>query len=307
METLETVQTEENKYLELIKRLESFEEKLSFSSISRFAKSPRHFIEYKLQDRVQTPAMLLGSLVDCMVLTPDDLEDRYVKADCDTPTTDAQKGFVNDILSGIDLIQAYLNHYKPSSNKPESIQKAADKKLNELGEYIEFCQSAGDREMIDVSTWEQAERMTAAIYKNDASKYLLDQTEQTQIPCEWEFGGFNWRGFRDAQGEHIVWDLKITPDAHPKRFGWKVFDMLYHWQAALYTNKSGMKKKSYYIAAVDRDCHVSVHEITEGVRDVAITEMEEMMKRFKKCVALNEWSKSYDFHAPHGIYKISGR
>ena len=52
-------------YQELIKKIKSKDITLSFSSLKQFAKSPEHFIRYKLEKFLPTPAMIFGSLVDC--------------------------------------------------------------------------------------------------------------------------------------------------------------------------------------------------------------------------------------------------
>lgn len=46
-------------------------EVMSFSSLSRFAESPLSFVHYKTAPRVETPAMLLGTLVHRRILEPD--------------------------------------------------------------------------------------------------------------------------------------------------------------------------------------------------------------------------------------------
>ena len=50
---------------------------LSFSSLKEFAKSPNHFIHYKKRDRPTTAAMTRGSALHCLVLEPDEFEQRY--------------------------------------------------------------------------------------------------------------------------------------------------------------------------------------------------------------------------------------
>lgn len=62
--------------------------KLSYSSLSAFKKSPRAFIDYKMGLKEQTDAMLYGQMVHCLVLEPEDFDNRYAIApECDKRTT----------------------------------------------------------------------------------------------------------------------------------------------------------------------------------------------------------------------------
>ena len=51
--------------------------RLSYSSLKAFAKSPNHYLLYKQRKMKPTPAMQLGSIADCLVLTPDRFERQY--------------------------------------------------------------------------------------------------------------------------------------------------------------------------------------------------------------------------------------
>lgn len=51
--------------------------KLSYSSLKAFAKSPNHYLLYKDRKIKPTPAMQLGSIADCLVLTPEEFERQY--------------------------------------------------------------------------------------------------------------------------------------------------------------------------------------------------------------------------------------
>jgi hypothetical protein len=84
-------QEQESAVRDLIRRIENKEEYLSYSSLREFAISPRHFLRYKLRQKEQTPAMVFGSLVDCMILTEDQVEARFAVApDVDRRTKDGK-------------------------------------------------------------------------------------------------------------------------------------------------------------------------------------------------------------------------
>lgn len=64
---------------------------LSHSSLEAFIKSPAHFIQYKTRMKEKTPAMLFGQLFHCMVLEPDEVEERFAVApNCDRRTKEGK-------------------------------------------------------------------------------------------------------------------------------------------------------------------------------------------------------------------------
>lgn len=54
---------------------------LSFSSLKEFAKSPRHYLDYILKPKTPpTDAMKMGSMIHCMLLTPELFNDEFAIA-----------------------------------------------------------------------------------------------------------------------------------------------------------------------------------------------------------------------------------
>lgn len=83
----------------LIGRLLAKEEHLSYSSLSAFAESPKHFIEHKLRERTQTPSMFYGNVVHTLILEPEQFENRYaIMPDYDRRTT-VGKGAYADFIA----------------------------------------------------------------------------------------------------------------------------------------------------------------------------------------------------------------
>jgi len=50
---------------------------ISNSQLSAFKKSPAHWLHYIMQERVQTPAMLFGSVAHCLALERERFEEKY--------------------------------------------------------------------------------------------------------------------------------------------------------------------------------------------------------------------------------------
>lgn len=83
--------TRESRVKELIERIQRKEEMLSHSSFNAFCKSPKHFLQYKLKERKTTPAMVFGSMVHCLILEPDEFNQRYfIAPKCDKRTKEGK-------------------------------------------------------------------------------------------------------------------------------------------------------------------------------------------------------------------------
>jgi len=105
------IQEESNEYIELLKRIQSKEETLSFSSLKEFATSPKNFIKYKLKERKKpTDAVLEGSVCDALLcdhIKPEreEFETNFSIVD-NVPTTDNQIAFCNLIIDGKSCFDA---------------------------------------------------------------------------------------------------------------------------------------------------------------------------------------------------------
>src|SRR3990172_10159728 len=122
------IEIENSAYIDLMKRLQNKTESLSYSSLKAFAKSPRNFIQYKLKPRsAQTESQIFGSLCDCFLTTPERFENDFVVIGS-IPTSENQKGFCNDMISGMTKEDAYANNYKTGG---------VDKVFETCGAYVE--------------------------------------------------------------------------------------------------------------------------------------------------------------------------
>lgn len=277
----------------LIERIENKEMKLSYSSIREFAKSPRHFIKHKLRKFEQTEAMKQGSLLDCLVTTPDAFEKDYVVSDASKPT--GLGGALCDLLLGGTPIETAI---REAGYKKAPTSKSLDACLS----FVEFQQSNEGKIIVSQDDYDFAEAKKDALYKNYASKWVLDQVTHTQFKCEWNAHGYDWHGYGDMKGEGIMCDLKsMTQSVEPLKVKRHIRDMKYDWQAAMYLG-SQTGNHSYYIMAIDNGLNICVIELSSDVIRYANERIRECMKSFKKCVLKTAWGASYDFHTPYGIY-----
>lgn len=262
MNTATDIQSDE--FRSLIQRIEDKEEALSYSSLREFAISPRHYIRYKMREKKTTDAMIFGSLVDCMLLTPDETKERFAVA-------------------------------------PNVDRRTKDGKVK----YSAFVKQAGEREVVTSDQYSAAERIKKEVYANSASRFLLNATNTTQLKLEYEWEGWKWRGFVDADADTFTWDLKMVSQFNPDKFLWKVRDMKYHWQAAAYTRNAG-RAKDAYILAIDTDSFLpAVFKLSKNLIENAQAEMRDTMEAWRRCVMLNQWNQGYEFWGPErGIFQI---
>lgn len=280
---------------ELIRKLEDNEVIFSFSSFSRFMDSPRHFLEYKLDERKPTAAMNFGTLVHCLVLEPDEFENRYEIKDIAEPSTELSKDFCNYIIAGHDPFSAFAMAGYKRGNPEETMSKYQD--------YINAALGLSLLTPISQKLFDQAEFVKNAILNNGASGHILNRITETEKDVEWEMHGLKWRGKIDCKGDRIKADLKIVADANPNKLRYKIRDMKYDIQAALY-NSAFDPKDDYYLIAAERSGHVSVIEITKHAINEAREKIEENVLKLKQCIFLNKWDCSYDYFGNRsGLYE----
>lgn len=246
--------------------------------------------------------MIFGRMVHKLVLEEEEFDSEYVVQNVSGPSSSNQQAFAECVAAGIDLLDAYQQSY--SGSKLKDPVKAAQKDIesarqleDELGNYIHFLKTINDREVVSQSDYEMASQMREAVWKNDAARYLFEETEQTEERIEWEYMGFKWVGYIDANGPNLFWDLKTASDAHPRKMMFEIKQRKYHWQSAHYATGGNMRHKDSYICAVDRNCNVSVTRIKKTTRAAAEKEIQEYIARFKACAFSGDWGESYNYHA----------
>jgi exodeoxyribonuclease VIII len=202
-------QTRKTKIDELVSRLLNGEEPLSYSSISNFAESPKHFIEYKLKEKKSTDAMIYGSVVHCLVLEEQNFEKRYAVAPtCDRRTTigkNIYSAFIDE-AQGREVISQEV--YSQALETKRAIR--SNFPANNL------LKQDGQNEI--AATWEYLNfKFRGFIDKYKAGKFILD--------------------------------LKTCADASPRKFQRDIIAFDYHLQAAMYLTAIGEDVPYYLIAA----------------------------------------------------------
>lgn len=260
---MELQQMQLNEYAPVISKLMSHEGHLSFSSLKCFKESPSSFIEYKLAKKEPSDAMLFGSMLHCLVLEPQDFENRYL------------------CLEDQDIC-AQIGGAKPRATKA----------------YKEWYQvtisEAGDRTVVDTNDYLSAKIIASNVHHNRASAKVLNLGWYHETPVDWEFKNFMFKGFIDGKGDKAIFDLKTCADANPTKFQREIISNSYYLQAAMYLYAVG-ENLPYYIIAVDRKNGVSVHKLEDRLVEQGMIEYNKLLDRFNECILKDEFDKSYDF------------
>lgn len=257
----------------IIGRLMSGEKNLSYSSLSAFKKSPTAFIDYQLGIKEETDAMIYGSMVHCLVLEPDDFENRYFCLD-DT------------------VVCLNIGGAKPRATKAYKEWYAIE------------AAGAGDKIIVGTEDYRIA-RMTAKnVRENKASAKVLKLCPEREKKVEWEYMNFSFKGFKDADGEKDTFDLKTCTDADPEKFQREIINRGYYLQAAMYLQAEG--PRNYYIIAVDKKGGISVHLLHPKLVEYGLNEYHKLLTRFNECILRNTFHENYDFWSPRwdGIFMM---
>lgn len=248
---------------------------LSYSSLSAFKESPARFVEYKFRQKATTDAMLYGSMVHCLVLEPEDFDNRYFTFD------DSAK--CSEIIAG--------GAKSPRATKIYKEWYAAE------------AEQAGERIVVTPDDFRAAQAVARTVTNNRASAKVLRVCPQHEKPIEWEYKNFKFHGFIDGDGDENTFDLKTCADAAPDKFQRDIVRMDYHVQAAMYLY-GNRKVKNYYIIAVDKTGGVSVHKMHDKLLEKGMEEYDRLVGKFNECILSEGWDQNYDYWSPRhdGIY-----
>lgn len=283
----------------LIARLQSGDFSLSYSSIQAFDISPRAFVAYKVRERKETAAMLLGSLVHCLVLEPDEYKKRYIVGpDVNASTAEGKNKWGEFWMeqTGVEL----------KRNKQENFI------LPKIDDIRADIQAKIGLTVVGGSVDKEAKARARALAKNDACKYVLNQITQTEIdiPDGFELFGYKFRGRIDGQGPDVRCDLKNIVDASRYASARHIQYSSMAMQAYIYERAFGHAE--YYILCVDGNGETSAHCLSREQIVKAGEKLEALCHSFYECIDESfsrpeVWDMSQDFwfrtkENPHGIH-----
>ena len=242
---------------------------LSKTSLMEFRKSPAHYMYYLTAPKVVTPAYVLGGLIDCLVLTPELFERRYVVA--------------------------------PPINKMTKDGKAewAKFKADNIGKTIitpDILQQASNVR-------------DALLTNPKSSEYIHQMTTvQRQLKWEDKATGLPFIAYTDMDGTEpdLLGELKTTNDASPESFARDAFKFGYHIQMALYMEAFRRKlyrfpRPVFIVAEKEAPYGVAVYDkVDPAFLKLGTQEVTKLREAFLHCMKNKLFSQSYDFGTVDG-------
>ena len=151
--------------------------------------------------------------------------------------------------------------------------------------------------ILPAKTFQAASLRANAILENEtASDYLHGEVE-VKLPEGFELFGLPFSGRADLVGfdNGFVMDIKTMADATRNNAAREIVKKKYHWQAAIYME--AFEVEDFYFICVDGAGEVSMHELSDAMKNQALAEIRMCCERFKEAVQNPElFNQSQEFY-----------
>lgn len=245
---------------------------LSYSSLSQFKRSPKHYLHYLSGKKKAAAVQVKGSVFDLMVLQPHE-----------------------------DPMKIYA-----------VVPGDVDKRTKEgKAKWEDFVKANQGKQFISEADFDKARYMTDAVMANPAAKELLSRITRTQFELLWTHKdtGLPIKSLVDGMGEEIVMELKSASNAMPDKFIRDAISFGYPLQAGTYLRGIAATQFKflplYYLVCENEEPYgVSVlHTTDEYIRHGRL-QLEKLLLEFKHCLTNNLWHMDYDFRGNQGVHTM---
>jgi hypothetical protein len=249
---------------ETIEKIFNKEKALSYSALSAFLKSPRHYYKY-VMDKETTEAMEKGKRFHMAILEPEEFAKSYF------------------ILDDSEKIKE-IGGAKPRGTKDYKDWKAKQLALNE------------GMEQIDKKEYDTYKDMIKALKQHSVCKDILfGKDGENEKPFEFD-DVFKIKGKIDRATPKYTVDLKKVADASYNKIKWDIERMNYDLQAAIYSKAN--RTNLHYLIYIDEGCNITVVQVGEETLVRYESKFDFAMESFSRCLEEDKWNYSYDFWQP---------
>lgn len=249
---------------------------LSYSSGKAFCKSPKHYIEYLSKEYEPSEFSILGQCIECMILEPEKLEQKFKIFDKFPKRTKEAKEKWIDMT-----IEAKENNFFWIEKDQYRIAEKCKTSLMQTKEV---------RFYIDT------------MIKSSVQKKLSWIDPKTKLPL---IGFEDWNSLHD--NVLTICDLKcLSNKSSPKKFNNLIYDedVRYDLQAASYLLGEARTNFAYaypefvwIVVETVPPYNAFVRYMSDKEKELAKEEFRSMLDHFKYCLDNNQWNLGYHFYS----------
>jgi len=253
---------------------------------------------------VESDAMLLGSVIDCLITEPSEFDNRFAvwTRDLNLPSTTLQQAVCDEIIAGVDPAEAHAKHYKNSG------EKAVAQFLEQFGPYCTNYRliNLGEekkRRMLSADIAERAREAVSAARQHTQFVEIVRGSEK-QVAFVAEAFGVQWKGLLDFCRPGYVTDLKTTSNFLGIRssFNQRAYAIqmrLYSWLAEAHT------AEHFYIETQEPYRTKLTDEPTQLMNEEFWTEKTlEMMQRIAHHHNTGDWTRTMEYYTNGGYERL---
>jgi hypothetical protein len=255
-----------NEFKEHLEKIYNGEKALSYSALSAFLKSPRHYYKY-VMEKETTPAMEEGKRFHMAMLEPEKFKEKYFILD------DTEK--VNELIAG-------------GSKSPRNTKDYREWKQKQLD------LNAG-KELIDLEEYETYMRMIEALNNHSVCKGLMNGEGENEKHVKYE-DDFKMQCYIDRATKSYTVDLKKVADASFHKIKWDIERMNYDLQGVICSKSN--KTSNHYLIYIDKGCNITVVLMNEEKLKTYEVKYNHALESFARCLEEDSWNMSYDFWQP---------
>jgi len=239
---------------------------ISYSSLKQFKKSPLHYMKYLTAKFKPTPALVFGSVVDCLLLTPDVFNDKFIIANFNPYTKDGKTTFEDYYKKGITMVND--NDYERAKLAVHSV------KTNIISKQIYDKITQTQREL----RWTDLETDIPLISYLDADfddEVVELKTAQSADPLAFQRDSYNY-------------DYPLQA---------AMYNMGY-----LHCKGKRPKKYRYIVVETSEPFGVSVYKPTEEYFEYGAQELRRLLTEFRSCLDFKMFGSGYEYRSKEDGY-----
>lgn len=284
----------------LIQKLKAKDVRLSYSSLKTLD-SPVNFLRYFLDKKEKTKSQSIGSLVDCLVLTPNLFESTFEVVNA-CPTTDLQSAFCQEVIRLCNKDQSKIDGVFDDAFK-SCYAKGSSTSVAHLKPYIAAI--LGGKDVVDQNVVEKAKWISENLLSKQDIQMELSCIESTQKELDFEYNGWRFKSKLDTYSRTLFHDLKFASDCTIDKFEFDVRKYNYDIQFGLYDlglEILGLADRPVFKFIVfDDKGNYSIIEVDRSYIMFARRKVDFLIRCLDKMIAEDAFDNSYDFFRSKSI------